>query len=107
MEAIPRTLLYYQTASGLEPCREWLNGLGDRKARGIIRVRLNRIEAGNFGNCDPVGNGVHELKIDFGPGYRVYFGVDGKNLLLLTGGDKSTQSGDIARAKDYWRDYNA
>jgi putative addiction module killer protein len=107
VDATPRTLRYYQTALGVEPCDQWLNELRDKKGRGIIRVRLNRIATGNFGNCEPVGDGVQELKIDFGPGYRVYFGVDGELLILLTGGDKDSQVKDIAVAKEYWLDYNA
>lgn len=70
-------------------------------------TRLNRLGAGNFTNCEPVGAGVQEQKIDFGPGYRVYFGVDGDSIILLNGGDKDSQPRDIAKAKDYWRDYNA
>jgi putative addiction module killer protein len=86
---------------------EWLRGLRDGKARGVIRTRLDRLQSGNFSNCEPVGNGVHELKIDFGPGYRVYFGEDGDSVILLQGGDKDTQERDIKKAKEYWGDYNA
>ncbi len=107
MEAVPRTLRNYQTALDVEPFQDWLRNLKDAQGRGIIRTRLNRIGAGNFSNCDPVGEGVHELKIDFGPGYRVYFGVDGDSLILLYGGDKDTQQRDIKIDKGYWQDYNA
>jgi putative addiction module killer protein len=71
--------------------------------------RLRRIEhQGNFGNCGPIGNGLQELKIDFGPGYRIYFGLDGEAIVLLLGaGDKSTQQTDIARAIKRWEEYNA
>ncbi len=65
------------------------------------------MQKGNLGDWKPVGEGVSELKIDFGPGYRVYFGQDGDEVILLTGGAKGTQSADVAKAKEYWRDYNA
>ncbi len=107
MEAKPRTLRNYQSEDKQEPFVRWLRDLKDGKGRGIIRTRLNRIENGNFGDCERVGEGVHELKVDFGPGYRVYFGEDGNTVILLTGGDKSTQDQDIKRAQEFWRDYNA
>ena len=62
---------------------------------------------GNYGDCEPVGEGVYELIFDTGPGYRVYFGIDGNEVILLGGGDKSTQVSDIRKAKDCWKDYNA
>jgi putative addiction module killer protein len=71
-------------------------------------VRLGRVELGNFGEHRGVGEGVFELVIDVGPGYRVYFGKDGKQLvILLIGGTKGSQAADIETAKKYWRDYNA
>ena len=86
---------------------KWLAGIPDSKGSGVIRARLNRIAAGNLGDCHPVGAGVHEFVIDFGPGYRVYFGEDGQFVILLGGGDKSTQASDIRKAKRRWSDYNA
>lgn len=75
---------------------EWLNGLRDRKARARIQVRIERLAAGNPGDVEPVGEGVSELRIDYGPGYRVYFVQRRKNLIvLLGGGDKRTQTRDI------------
>lgn len=69
-----------------------------------IRARLDRMELGNSGTVKPVGDGVSELKIDYGPGYRVYFAMSGKTVvLLLIGGDKSTQQRDIEMAKIYWK----
>jgi putative addiction module killer protein len=65
------------------------------------------VSQGNLGDCEPVGEGVSELRIDIGPGYRVYFGEDGDDVILLGGGDKSTQAADIKSAKERWRDYNA
>lgn len=72
----------------------------------IVRARLNRIRLGNFGDCKSVGNGVEELRIDFGPGYRIYFGRQGLlAVILLCGGDKKTQARDIATAQKYWKEY--
>lgn len=77
------------------PFTDWLGAL-DRKVRARIDARIDRLILGNFGDCKSVGDGVSELRIDFGPGYRVYFGRDGKTIvLLLCGGDKSTQQADI------------
>ncbi|RLD03460.1 MAG: type II toxin-antitoxin system RelE/ParE family toxin [Chloroflexi bacterium] len=99
-------LLEYLTEDEKNPFRKWLEGLRDRQARAKIRVRLNRIRLGNFGDSKSVGSGVNELRISYGPGYRVYFGRKGNTVvILLLGGDKKTQSDDIALAKRYWDDY--
>jgi putative addiction module killer protein len=101
-------LYRYQRADGSEPFSDWLKALGDKQAKARIRFRLQRLEAGHFGDTEPVGDGVFELRLHFGPGYRVYFGRQGKLiLLLLCGGDKSTQTRDIMRAKDYWAAWKA
>lgn len=101
-------LRYYQTSSFEQPFVEWLNGLNDRQARTRIEARLARVAVGNFGDVEPVGGGVLELRIDWGPGYRVYFGrVRQVVVLLLCGGDKRTQQRDIERAKAYFEDYKA
>jgi len=106
MEAQPREIKNYQTADGKAPFEEWLDNLRDIKARAKIRNRLKRVEAGNLGNYRSVGEGVCELKIDYGAGYRVYFGQIGTIIILiLCGGDKSTQQQDIQTAKEYWQDY--
>jgi putative addiction module killer protein len=77
----------------------WIEGLRDRKAYARIKVRIDRIEDGNLGDFKPVGQGVSELRIDYGPGYRLYFTRRGKAVvLLLCGGDKSSQASDIKRA---------
>ena len=71
-----------------------------------MRVRLNRIRLGNFGDCKRVGGGVEELRIDFGPGYRIYYGRRGSLLVvLLCGGDKGTQARDILTAQKHWKEY--
>jgi putative addiction module killer protein len=67
---VERTLVIYETGDGLRPFSEWLTGLRDRKARARIRARLNRVQLGNFGDCKGVGDGVSELRVDHGPGYR-------------------------------------
>ncbi|MHB1351298.1 MAG: type II toxin-antitoxin system RelE/ParE family toxin [Desulfobulbaceae bacterium] len=78
---------------------EWFNSLRDRQARVRIQARIDRAELGNFGDCKPVGNGVSEMRIHYGPGYRVYFVKRGEILvILLAGGDKNSQSKDIAAA---------
>lgn len=106
MEANLRELRSYQTPSGKIPFQEWLSNLRDAKGRALIKVRVDRLESGNFGDCKPAGKGVLELRIRFGPGYRVYFAEDGpKIILLLIGGDKSTQTKDIKTAKAYWHEY--
>jgi putative addiction module killer protein len=70
-------------------------------------MRLNRVIQGNFGLCRNLGDGISEFKIDFGPSFRLYFGEDGDTIVvLLCGGDKSTQSRDIEKAKEFWTDYN-
>ena len=101
-------LRYYQTSTGEQPFVEWLQGLSDRHARTRIEARLARVAVGNLGDVEPVGVGVLELRIDWGPGYRVYFSRVGKVIvLLLCGGDKRTQQRDIKRAKTYFEDYKA
>jgi putative addiction module killer protein len=97
---------HYLTLAGKNIFAEWLNSLKDHEAEGRIAARIARLTAENFGDCRSVGDGVWELRIDHGPGYRVYYAIAGKTLvLLLCGGDKRTQTGDIERAKRYWNDY--
>ena len=80
---------------------EWLDGLRDRKAAAIIAKRIVRVSGGLLGDVSPVGEGVSELRIDFGPGYRVYFVMRGQTIIvLLLGGDKSSQDRDIRKAKE-------
>ena len=101
-------LRYYQTTTGRQPFVEWLERLDDRQARARIEARLARAATGNFGDVEPVGEGVSELRIDWGPGYRVYFAQAGQvTILLLCAGDKRTQQRDIARAKAHFKDYKA
>lgn len=105
-DAHPQELEVFQTAIGRAPFNEWLESIRDKKTRNRIRAHLDRLEAGNFGDCQSIGDGVFELRLHFGAGYRIYFGkVDNTIVLLLCGGDKSRQPQDIRRAKAYWRDY--
>jgi len=106
MESKHKELLEYITEGGKCPFDDWIKTLKDIKARAVIRVRLNRIILGNLGDCKPVGEGVSELRVDFGPGYRIYFGQDGTTLIiLLCAGSKKSQKKDIDLAKLFWADY--
>lgn len=106
MESFERDIAVYLTAEGRAPFTEWLDALRDLRGRDKIRSRLDRVQLGNLGDRVSVGEGVGELRIDFGPGYRMYYGQDGLTVvLLLCGGDKSTQTQDILQAKSYWKDY--
>ena len=97
---------YYQDDAGKVPFRDWLDGLRDVAVVARIRVRLNRVRLGNFGAVRALGDGVSEMKINHGPGYRLYYAMAGKTVvLLLVGGDKSTQRKDIVAAKRCWKDY--
>jgi putative addiction module killer protein len=96
----------YVTQAGKDPIGEWLAGLKDIRARAKIAVRIARVATENFGDSKQLSQGLYELRIDFGPGYRVYYGMLGRTCaLLLCGGDKSKQSADIRRAHTYWNDY--
>jgi putative addiction module killer protein len=105
VEARARKLLSYKSASRRFPYREWRNSLDDEDTEVAVDVRITRLSAGNFGDSRALGDGVFESRIDFGPGYRIYYGMDGDEVILLCGGNKSTQNANIARAKEQWRDY--
>lgn len=99
-------LFRYQREDGREPVTEWLESIRDKTAQARIRVRLRQLQAGNFGDCQSVGNGVLELRIHVGAGYRVYLGRRGEKLvILLCGGDKRSQARDIQTAKVYWAEW--
>jgi putative addiction module killer protein len=103
----PKQLVFYQTQKGDEPFNDWLGDL-DNSFRPRIQLRLDRVRLGNYGDYQGVGEGVYELRFFFGAGYRVYFAEEGNTVvLLLCGGDKSSQSKDIAKAQAYWKDYQA
>ncbi len=97
---------HYLTASGRDVYLDWRLALRDNKAAAAIDRRIYRIELGNLGDHRYLQDGVSELRIDVGPGYRVYFAVEGTQvILLLCGGDKSTQTKDIERACALWSDW--
>jgi putative addiction module killer protein len=96
----------YVTRTGKDAIGDWLSGLNDAQARARIAVRIDRLSLGNFGDCRALRDGVSELRIDLGPGYRVYYAMLGRTrALLLCGGDKRRQSVDIVRAIEYLQDY--
>jgi putative addiction module killer protein len=96
----------YLTESGRDVFGEWLSELRDLRTRAKIVARIDRLSAGNFGDCKPIRDGLFELRIDWGPGYRVYYAQVGKAcVLLLCGGDKRKQASDIKRALENLKDY--
>jgi putative addiction module killer protein len=102
------TIEYYMTDMGKVPFEEWLKKL-DKPIRAIVRSRLARIMLGNFGDCHSLqgAQGISEIRFDIGAGYRIYYGKQGNTIIvLLVGGDKKTQTRDIEKAKQYWRNYN-
>jgi putative addiction module killer protein len=97
---------HYLTAAGVNPFADWFGALADRQAQARVRARIDRLQRGLFGDSKPCGEGVWELRIDWGPGYRLYYARAGEALiLLLLGGDKRRQGEDIRRARGYWHDY--
>jgi putative addiction module killer protein len=96
---------YYETRTGTFPFGKWRRGIRDARARQAVDARIARFRTGNLGVSRSVGEGVSESKIDLGPGYRIYYAIDGQTIVLLCGGDKSTQDEDIRRAKRFWEDY--
>ena len=107
-EATPFEIEVYETQDGRSPFIEWLRNLRDRSAAARVRARLARVRLGNFGDSEPVGGGLHELRIEHGPGYRVYYGRVGKRLvLMLCAGSKKAQQRDINQARQYWDDYRS
>jgi len=97
---------HYVTPAGKDVFDDWLTELADARAQAKIATRINRLVAGNFGDCKSLREGLYELRVDWGPGYRVYYAMIGKAcVLLLCGGDKRKQAADIERALEYLRDY--
>ena len=108
MEALPRAVQTLILDNGSCPFAEWLESWRDRAFVRAIDARLTRIRNGNFGDHKSVGEGVFELRVPKGPGLRIYYGLDGETLvILLGGGDKSTQEKDIRQAQELWRAYMA
>jgi putative addiction module killer protein len=106
MEVKRRQVERYKDAKGRSLIDEWTSRLSDRQARTRIRIRLLRLAAGNPGDSKALGGALYELRLHFGPGYRVYYGEDGPTLvLLLCGGDKASQKTDLSMARLCWSDY--
>jgi len=96
----------YLTEAGKDVFGDWLSGLRDTRTKAKIIARIDRLSAGNFGDCKALKGGLFELRIDWGPGYRIYYALVGKAcVLLLCGGDKRKQAADIKRALEYLKDY--
>lgn len=97
---------HYCSAGGSDVFAEWFDGLRDRQARARIAVRIDRLALGLFGDAKALRDGVREVRVDHGPGYRIYYALSGHTVvLLLCGGDKRTQRADIARAIRYWQEF--
>ena len=97
-----RSVEYYQTPAGKEPAREWLSSIKDKLTQAILYKRIRQAGEGQFGKTRNLGF-VWELKIDYGPGFRVYYGIhEDELILILVAGSKRTQSGDIKKAQAYW-----
>jgi putative addiction module killer protein len=97
---------HYVSRSGRDIFDHWLTQLADARAQAKVAVRINRIAAGNFGDCKSLGQALFELRVDWGPGYRIYYAIFGAEcVLLLCGGEKRRQASDIERAREYLKDY--
>lgn len=106
MNVKSRIIEYFTTSSGNSPVRNWLESQKDKVTQAILFKRIRQVGLGNFGHTRSVGSGVHELKIDYGPGYRIYYGIHKDEIiLLLMGGSKRTQQNDIEKAKLFWKSY--
>lgn len=106
MEGRPREIEYYLLPNGKSPFVEWFQPLKSEKVKAVVLKRLARVRLGNLGEYRSVGQGVYEFKLDFGPGYRIYFDQEGAKLVvLLCAGEKSSQQKDIKKAQAYWEDY--
>ncbi len=101
MEGSERSVLFYKTTTNTFPFMEWRSGVADDDTLAAIDARIARFRGGNFGDSRPIGGGASEDRIDFGPGYRIYYGVGGDNVVMLCAGDKSTQAADIRLASGY------
>jgi putative addiction module killer protein len=107
-EATPWIVEAYTNDQGEQPFTEWLNALKDTRGAEKILLRIRRIQLGNLGDHKFIADGVFELRIQFGPGYRVYFSrIENRIILLLCGGDKRSQDSDIQQALNYWKDYRS
>ena len=100
------SILHYCTIEGRFPYREWVESIADKVVRAAVLARVDRLAFGAFGDWKMLGHGVCELRVHIGAGHRIYFGRDGRTVvILLCGGDKRSQDADIKLAKRYWKDY--
>ena len=101
-----KQILYYVSESGKCYFEEWLENLKDIRGKAIVKARIRRITLGNPGDFKSLGQGIYELRIEYGPGYRLYYGEDGNTIIIfLCGGDKDSQRRDIDKAYKFWNDY--
>lgn len=105
MQIRPREILTYITPSGRDSYQQWYTQIRDQKAQIAISNRIARLRIGNFGDFKRLSSGLYELRIRYGPGYRVYLGLFQHDIILLCGGTKGTQQRDIDRAQNYWSDF--
>lgn len=106
MQIHPKEILTYTTPNGRSPYRQWYTRIKDEKVQIVISNRIARLRTGNFGDFKRLGPNLYELRIHYGPGYRVYFGVFQNDIvILLCGGTKRAQQRDIVRAQNYWNDF--
>ncbi len=106
MQIKHRSVDYYRTPAGKEPAKEWLSSIKDKMTQAILYKRIRQAGLGQFGKTRNVGDGVWELKVDYGPGYRVYYGIHGDELILiLMAGSKRTQTADIKKTRAYWTEW--
>jgi putative addiction module killer protein len=101
----PKEVIFYTDRDGRRPFANWLFDLRDSVGRKRILARIHKLEKGLWGDREAVKKGVIELKMDFGPGYRIYVGEHGNKIVVLLGGDKDSQQKDIERARAYWQEY--
>ena len=105
MEAKNKIIRIYTDPKGRIPFEEWLKSTKDPALRARIRARLDRLSLGNYGDHKSVGDGIQELRLAFGAGYRIYYvDLDDVVIILLCGGDKSSQERDIKKAKGFWQE---
>ena len=107
MQARPRNVEVYETSQRTAPFDDWMRDLRDPIGKAAVDSRLALLRRGSLGKYRDVGDGLIELKVNVGPGYRIYIADDGRTSLILVAGRKNTQKQDIRAAKKYWADYKA
>ena len=106
MQIKPRDVQYYETPTGKLPAKDWLESVKDSLTQAILYKRIRQAGLGQFGKTRNVGEGVSELKVDYGPGFRVYYGIhEDKLILILLAGSKRSQESDIKKSKAYWAEW--